>query len=57
MARKPRVTVLCERRDPDEKLALTGVSAGLEITRSAAVTEQLAVQTARCEHAQPRNCQ
>jgi hypothetical protein len=57
MARKPRVTVLCERRDPDEKLALTGVSAGLEITRSAAVTKQLAVQTARCEHAQPRNCQ
>ncbi len=57
MARKLRVTVLCERKDPDEKLALIGVSAGLEITCSAVATKQLAVQTARREHAQPRNCQ
>jgi len=38
---------------PDEKLPLTEISAGLEIIRSAAATEQLTVQTARCEHAQP----
>jgi hypothetical protein len=57
LARKPRVTVRCPRGDPDEKLALTEVSAGLRITRSTAASEELAVQTARCEHLQPRNGQ
>jgi len=47
MARKPRVTVQCPRRDPDEKLTLTGVYAGLEINWP----------TAAAEHAQPRDGQ
>ena len=56
MARKPRVTAQCPRWDSDEKLTLTEVCAGLEITRPTA-SEQLLVETARCERAQPRNGQ
>jgi hypothetical protein len=57
LARKPRVTGSVSAQDPDEKLALTEISVGWEINHSAAATEQLALQTARCEHAQLRNGQ